>query len=34
MDGGVIVEEGAPEDVIGNPRSSRLRAFLRRFHTA
>ena len=34
MDGGVIVEEGPPEDVIGNPRSNRLRAFLRRFHTA
>jgi len=34
MDGGVIVEEGSPEDVIGNPRSNRLRAFLRRFHTA
>ena len=33
MDGGVIVEEGSPEDVIGNPRSNRLRAFLRRFHT-
>jgi polar amino acid transport system ATP-binding protein len=34
MDGGVIVEEGPPEEVIGNPRSNRLRAFLRRFHTA
>jgi polar amino acid transport system ATP-binding protein len=34
MDGGVIIEEGSPEDVIGNPRSNRLRAFLRRFHTA
>jgi len=34
MDGGVIVEEGSPEDVIGNPRSNRLRTFLRRFHTA
>jgi polar amino acid transport system ATP-binding protein len=34
MDGGVIVEEGSPEEVIGNPRSDRLRAFLRRFHTA
>ena len=33
MDGGVIVEEGPPEEVIGNPRSNRLRAFLRRFHT-
>jgi polar amino acid transport system ATP-binding protein len=34
MDDGVIVEEGRPDDVIGNPRSDRLRAFLRRFHTA
>ncbi|MFN8589993.1 MAG: amino acid ABC transporter ATP-binding protein [Thermomicrobiales bacterium] len=33
MDGGVVVEEGPPEAVIGNPRSDRLRAFLRRFHT-
>ena len=30
MDGGVIVEEGHPEDVIGNPRQDRTRAFLRR----
>jgi polar amino acid transport system ATP-binding protein len=34
MDDGIIVEEGRPEEVIGNPRSNRLRAFLRRFHTA
>jgi polar amino acid transport system ATP-binding protein len=34
MDGGVIVEEGPPEAVLGNPRSERLRAFLRRFHAA
>jgi polar amino acid transport system ATP-binding protein len=34
MDDGVIAEEGRPEEVIGNPRSNRLRAFLRRFHTA
>ena len=34
MDDGIIVEEGSPDDVIGNPRSDRLRAFLRRFHTA
>ncbi len=33
MDGGVIVEEGPPDAVIGNPRSERLRAFLRRFST-
>jgi polar amino acid transport system ATP-binding protein len=31
MDGGVIVEQGPPDEVIGNPRSDRLRAFLRRF---
>ena len=30
MDGGVIVEEGAPEDVIGNPQQERTRTFLRR----
>jgi len=34
MDGGVVVEEGSPESVIGNPQSGRLRAFLRRFHAA
>jgi polar amino acid transport system ATP-binding protein len=33
MDGGVIVEEGQPDVVLGSPRSDRLRAFLRRFHT-
>jgi polar amino acid transport system ATP-binding protein len=33
MDDGVIAEEGRPEEVIGNPRSNRLRTFLRRFHT-
>ena len=31
MDGGVIVEQGKPEDVITNPRSERTQAFLRRF---
>ncbi|GII86301.1 peptide ABC transporter ATP-binding protein [Sphaerisporangium siamense] len=30
MDGGVIVEEGPPEQVIGDPRHARTRAFLRR----
>ena len=30
MDGGVIVEEGPPEDVIGNPQQERTRTFLRR----
>jgi polar amino acid transport system ATP-binding protein len=34
MDDGVIVEEGTPDAVIGNPSSERLRAFLRRFHAA
>ena len=29
MDGGVIVEEGAPEDVFGNPTQERTRQFLR-----
>ena len=32
MDGGVIVEQGEPAQVIGNPRSERTRAFLSRFH--
>ena len=30
MDGGVIVEQGAPADVIGDPREERTRTFLRR----
>ncbi|MFZ1412463.1 MAG: amino acid ABC transporter ATP-binding protein [Micropruina sp.] len=30
MDGGVIVEEGPPEEVIGNPQHERTRTFLRR----
>jgi polar amino acid transport system ATP-binding protein len=34
MDDGVIVEEGPPDAILGNPSSDRLRAFLRRFHTA
>jgi ABC-type polar amino acid transport system ATPase subunit len=33
MDDGVIVEEGPPDAILGNPRGERLRAFLRRFHT-
>jgi polar amino acid transport system ATP-binding protein len=32
MDDGLIVEQGAPDAVLGSPRSDRLRAFLRRFH--
>lgn len=31
MDGGVIVEEGKPEDVIDNPKSERTKAFLQKF---
>ena len=31
MDGGVIVEEGLPEQVINNPQNERTRAFLSRF---
>ncbi|MFT3875016.1 MAG: amino acid ABC transporter ATP-binding protein [Propioniciclava sp.] len=30
MDGGVIVEEGAPDQVIGNPQNPRTRSFLQR----
>lgn len=30
MDGGVIVEEGPPEAIFGNPQSDRLKAFLSR----
>jgi len=31
MDGGVIVEEGSPDEVINNPKNERTKAFLRRF---
>ncbi len=31
MDGGLVVEEGKPEDVIDNPRHERTRSFLARF---
>ncbi len=31
MDGGVIVEEGAPQDVFGNPKEERTRQFLARY---
>lgn len=31
MDGGVIVEQGRPEDVINNPKEERTKAFLSRF---
>ena len=30
MDGGVIVEQGAPKDVIDNPSNERTRAFLQK----
>jgi polar amino acid transport system ATP-binding protein len=32
MEAGAIVEQGAPDDILRNPRSDRLRAFLSRFH--
>ncbi|EID84866.1 ABC-type polar amino acid transport system, ATPase component [Treponema sp. JC4] len=31
MDGGLIVEQGKPEDVINNPKTERTKAFLSRF---
>jgi len=31
MDGGVIVEDGVPAEVLVHPRTERLRAFLSRF---
>ncbi|MDM9624894.1 amino acid ABC transporter ATP-binding protein [Rhizobium sp. S152] len=31
MDGGVVIEQGKPEDVIGNPQHPRTQAFLSRF---
>ena len=31
MDGGVIVEQGAPEKVLGNPNEERTKAFLRNY---
>ncbi|HEX5350769.1 MAG TPA: amino acid ABC transporter ATP-binding protein, partial [Trichococcus sp.] len=30
MDQGVIVEEGPPEDIFGNPKEARTREFLQR----
>jgi len=32
MDGGVIVEQGSPEEVFGNPRQERTRRFLGNYH--
>jgi len=34
MDEGVVVERGVPADVLGNPSTERLRAFLRRYASA
>ncbi len=31
MDGGVIIEEGAPQDIINSPQQERTKAFLGRF---
>ena len=31
MDGGVIVEEGDPQQIINNPQQDRTKAFLSRF---
>jgi polar amino acid transport system ATP-binding protein len=31
MDGGIVVEQGRPDDVLGNPQHPRTRAFLSRF---
>ena len=32
MDGGVIIEEGKPEDVIDNPKNERTKAFLKKLN--
>ncbi|MCR5494848.1 MAG: amino acid ABC transporter ATP-binding protein [Treponema sp.] len=34
MDGGLIIEEGHPEQVINDPQHERTKAFLSRFHTS
>jgi len=34
MDGGVVVEQGPPERLLGDPQSQRLKSFLRRYHQA
>ena len=31
MDGGIIVEEGDPKEIIGNPKEERTKQFLARF---
>jgi len=33
MDGGMIVEQGAPADIINNPKEERTKAFLKRFNS-
>jgi polar amino acid transport system ATP-binding protein len=33
MDGGVVVEQGAPEETLTRPKSERFRAFLKRYET-
>ena len=32
MDGGMVIEEGKPEDVIDNPKNERTKAFLKKLH--
>lgn len=32
MDGGIVIEEGKPEDVIDNPGNERTKAFLKKLH--
>jgi len=32
MDGGLVVENGKPEDVIDNPKNERTKAFLKKLH--
>jgi polar amino acid transport system ATP-binding protein len=32
MDGGAIVDEGSPEDILENTANPRIQQFLRRFH--
>ena len=31
MDGGVVVEEGTPEEVFGNPQQARTKQFLEKY---
>ena len=33
MDGGIVVEQGRPADVLGNPQHERTQSFLRRMHS-